>query len=86
MNADDSTKVIGRRRPGKGGLDSANGFLKLVISLRGGVRHWMRPEARTVPSAGLGFHHRGLFIDYAARFDEEDALGLQHRISIGLRP
>ncbi|MBL9169782.1 MAG: hypothetical protein JNN07_18730 [Verrucomicrobiales bacterium] len=35
MNADDSTKVIGRRRPGKGGLDSANGFLKLVISLRG---------------------------------------------------
>lgn len=28
-------KVIGRRRPGNGGLDSANGFLKLVISLRG---------------------------------------------------
>jgi hypothetical protein len=57
-----------------------------VISLRGGVRHWMHPEARTVPSAGVGFRHKGLFLDYAARFDEQDALGLQHRISIGLRP
>ena len=36
MNFDEPTKVLGRRRPGKGGLDSANGFLKLVISLRNG--------------------------------------------------
>ena len=35
MNSDESMKVVGRRRPGKGGLDSAAGFLKLVISLRG---------------------------------------------------
>lgn len=56
------------------------------ISLRGGVRHWIDPEPRTVPSAGVGFRHKGLFVDYAARFDEEDALGLQHRVSIGLRP
>lgn len=36
MNSDESMKVIGRRKPGKGGLDSAAGFLKLVISLRNG--------------------------------------------------
>ena len=36
MKSDESMKVIGRRRPGKGGLDTINGFLKLVISLRGG--------------------------------------------------
>jgi len=35
MNLDDSMKVVGRRSPGKGGLDTADGFLKLVISLRG---------------------------------------------------
>ena len=36
MNHDESIKVIGRRRPGTGGLEAANGFLKLVISLRDG--------------------------------------------------
>jgi len=61
-------------------------FPTAVVSLRGGVRHWIDPESRTVPSAGVGFRHKGLFLDYAARFDEDDALGLQHRVSIGLRP
>ncbi|MBI5383444.1 MAG: hypothetical protein HZA90_02015 [Verrucomicrobia bacterium] len=28
-------KIIGRRQPGSGGLEQANGFLKLVIGLRG---------------------------------------------------
>lgn len=38
MNLDESIKVIGRRRPGKGGLDSASGFVKLVIAFRNGKR------------------------------------------------
>ena len=57
-----------------------------IVSVRGGVRHWLDPESHTVPSAGVGFRRKGVFLDYAARFDSEDALGLQHRISIGLRP
>lgn len=36
MYADDPPKTIGRRGASKGGLQAANGFLKLVISLRGG--------------------------------------------------
>jgi hypothetical protein len=28
-------RVVGRRRPSPGGLERANGFLKLVIELRG---------------------------------------------------
>jgi len=56
-----------------------------VLTLRGGVKQWIDPESRTVPSAGIGFRRHGLFFDYAARFDSQDALGLQHRVSLGLR-
>lgn len=56
-----------------------------VLTFRGGLRQWVNPESRTVPSAGLGFRSHGYFFDYAARFDSQDALGLQHRISLGLR-
>jgi hypothetical protein len=56
-----------------------------VLTLRGGLRQWVNPESRTVPSAGLGFQSHGYFFDYAARFDVQDALGLQHRVSLGLR-
>ena len=31
----DEMKIIGRRRAGSGGLEEANGFLKLVVELRG---------------------------------------------------
>jgi hypothetical protein len=31
-----SMKIVGRRRPSRGGLEAANGFLKLVIHLRNG--------------------------------------------------
>jgi hypothetical protein len=61
-------------------------FPQEVISLRGGLRQWIEPESRTVPSAGIGFRHQGFFLDYAARFDTDEALGLQHRLSLGLRP
>jgi len=56
-----------------------------VLTIRGGLRQWIDPESRTVPSAGLGFRRHGFFFDYAARFDSQDALGLQHRVSLGLR-
>src|SRR5262245_5733898 len=56
------------------------------LTLRGGLRQWIEPESRTVPSAGVGFRRRGVFFDYAARFDSDEALGLQHRVSVGLRP
>jgi hypothetical protein len=56
-----------------------------ALTLRGGLRHWVNPESRTVPSAGIGLQRKGLFLDYAARFDSQDALGLQHRVSLGLR-
>src|SRR5262245_55772128 len=57
-----------------------------VLTLRGGLRQWLEPESRTVPSAGVGFRRHGIFFDYAARFDTDEALGLQHRVSLGLRP
>jgi len=56
-----------------------------ILTLRGGVKQWIDPESRTVPSAGVGFRRHGFFFDYAARFDSQDALGLQHRFSLGLR-
>ena len=56
-----------------------------ILTLRGGVKQWIDPESRSVPSAGVGFRRHGFFFDYAARFDSQDALGLQHRFSLGLR-
>jgi hypothetical protein len=56
-----------------------------ILTLRGGVRQWVKPEQRSVPSAGLGFQRHGFFFDYAIRLDSEDALGIQHRVSLGLR-
>jgi hypothetical protein len=56
-----------------------------LLTIRGGVRQWVKPESRSVPSVGLGLRRDGFFFDYAARFDSQDALGLQHRVSLGLR-
>jgi len=56
-----------------------------ILTLRAGIKQWIDPESRSVPSAGVGFRRNGFFFDYAARFDSQEALGLQHRFSLGLR-
>jgi hypothetical protein len=56
-----------------------------VLALRAGTRRWFEPEARTIPALGLGVLLGGVRIDYGARFDDVDALGVTHQASLGAR-
>jgi hypothetical protein len=53
-----------------------------AVALRGGVRHRVRPEGRTTPSAGIGLHTGGFRIDYGIRLGDEEDLGVAHRVSL----
>lgn len=59
--------------------------LKHTLVLRGGARQWIQPESRLVPAAGLGVRLARFTLDYGAQFDEDEALGLGHRVSLGAR-
>jgi hypothetical protein len=51
--------------------------------MRGGYQYWTGDESRNVISAGIGFQHLRYRIAYAARFDDETALGTTHHFSLG---
>lgn len=65
-----------------GGLE---GTLKNTLLLRAGARQWMQPESRLVLAAGLGVRVADFTLDYGAQFDEDEALGLGHRVSLSAR-
>ena len=54
-----------------------------ALDLRAGARHWFRPDSRWVPAAGVGIRLGKLRVDYGARFDDVDALGVTHQGSLG---
>jgi hypothetical protein len=56
-----------------------------ALALRGGLRQWLSPETRSVPSAGLGLRHNGYFLDYGVQLEGEESLGMTHRVSLGVR-
>lgn len=53
-----------------------------VLALRAGARRWIRPEGRWVPAAGVGVRVGGVRLDYGARFDDVEALGITHQGSL----
>jgi hypothetical protein len=54
-----------------------------LISARAGLKQWLKPDTRTVPSAGAGVRIVLLKVDYGVEFDDKDALGMAHRLTVG---
>ena len=55
------------------------------VALRGGVAFLSGGESRSIPSFGVSVRANRLDVHYGASFDEEEALGNTHRISLAVR-
>lgn len=54
-----------------------------LVSARGGLRQWLAPESRSVFTAGAGVRIPLVRLDYGVEFDDKDALGMAHRLTVG---
>lgn len=54
-----------------------------LISARGGVKQWLSPDTRSVFTAGAGVRIPLVRVDYGVEFDDKDALGMAHRLTVG---
>jgi hypothetical protein len=80
ISADLTVSVSGADQT-KGGLGFDVPILETGFSLRGGYRYQAGTYSRNVPTFGLGFVYTDFEIDYAARFDNELALGTTHHFA-----
>jgi len=53
-----------------------------VLALRAGWSVLTSGGSRSFPSAGAGFHLRRFGLDYGVSFDDDDALGMNQRVSL----
>jgi hypothetical protein len=69
----------------KGGLGLDVPVLDTGLSLRGGYFYQPGKYSRNVPTFGLGFVYTDFELDYAARFDNDLALGTTHHFALTYR-
>jgi hypothetical protein len=81
ISADLTVSVSGSDQT-KGGLGLELPILETGFSLRGGYLYRGGSHTRNVPTFGLGFHYTDFEIDYAARFDDDLALGTTHHFAL----
>ncbi len=66
----------------KGGIGFEVPVLDTGFSLRGGYLYHGGNYSRNIPTFGLGFDYADFEIDYAARFDDDLALGTTHHFAL----
>jgi hypothetical protein len=54
-----------------------------LISARGGLKQWLSPDTRSIFTAGAGVRIPLVRVDYGVEFDDKDALGMAHRLTVG---
>jgi hypothetical protein len=81
ISADLTVSVSGSDQT-KGGLGLELPVMETGFSLRGGYLYQGGSYTRNVPTFGLGFDYADFEIDYAARFDDELALGTTHHFAL----
>jgi hypothetical protein len=54
-----------------------------LVSARAGLRQWLTHGNRTIFTAGAGVRIPLIQVDYGVEFDEDDALGMAHRVTVG---
>jgi hypothetical protein len=54
-----------------------------LISARGGLKQWLAPDNRSIFTAGAGVRIPLIRVDYGVEFDDKEALGMAHRLTVG---